>query len=582
MKSKYRRFYFSNKERVMFCRFNLFFMLIFVVLLPTFNNFLSAQETIIKEAAKIFMNSGELMVFSEEYDKNTFEKMSKRTLNDSTKTYLQSVIDQNPNSATAYHNMGIAYLLNKNYPKASKNLKIALEKDACLVNAGIGLAIIYALSENPQKGIKYLDGVMNCGYRTSDLYYWKGMILIAKEKFKHSLIELNRAVKAQPQNYLYVFSRGYVFLNLGADRKAIEDFAYSYELNPLESKNYQGSYLFKKHQIRCGFMLAYFKKHQEELSWNIRELLEVGIGNLFKRINYRSSWDKFRQALKLYEKGHPLIYYLMAMSASKRKDKLYYYDKALKLDNDIYDVYRNRGLLYLTLGDGQRALADFEELIRLKPNLYVSYREKSKVLLLQGNWEEVVSTCNKALQLDKNDNEVFLNRGKALSMMKQHQKAIEDYDHILQRTSENIPVLFEKGKAYLALGQYKEALIACDSILNISSNWPKAHNLRGVVYMNSQKLGAALASFDQSILLAPHYREAYFNRSLTNFRLKNFIAALRDINKSLKMNEKDPEAYYLRAVIKKELGQKNACKDVQKALEMGMYLEKKEVDRICE
>ncbi|MFK7906030.1 MAG: tetratricopeptide repeat protein, partial [Chitinophagales bacterium] len=456
------------------------------------------------------------------------------------------------------------------------------DNDACLVNANIGLAIIYSFNERLPKAIKQIEGAMDCHPNMHYLHYWKGMLLVAKGNLKNSLLELNKAIKAQPDNYLYLQSRGYVFLHLGADRKAIEDLAYSYELNPLESKNYQGTYFFKKHQIRCGFMLAYFKQHQEELAWDIRELLEVGIGNLFKRMNYRYSWDKFTQALKLYKKEHPLIYYLMALSASKCEDKLHYYDKALKLDSNIYDAYRNRGLLYLNLGDTQKALADFEELIRLKPHFYVSYREKSSALLMQGNWNAVIKTCNKAIQLDKSDNEVFLNRGKALGMLKEHQKALEDYDYILQRTSENIPVFFEKGKAHLALEQYEEALIACDSILNISPNWIKAHNLRGVIYMKGQKYKAALACFDTSILLAPHYREAHFNRALTNFRLKDFLTALRDINKSLNLHEKDAEAYYLRAVIKKELGQKKACKDIQKALEMGMYLEGKEVDRVCE
>ncbi|MFK7906239.1 MAG: tetratricopeptide repeat protein, partial [Chitinophagales bacterium] len=134
------------------------FMWFFTILLIVFNTPLFGQEHIVREAAEAFMNSRELMVFSEEYDEVFFENIKDSILSNSAEVYLQSVIDQNLNSAIVYHNIGIAYLLSRNFPEASKNLKLALDKDACLVNANIGLAIIYSFNERLPKAIKQIEG----------------------------------------------------------------------------------------------------------------------------------------------------------------------------------------------------------------------------------------------------------------------------------------------------------------------------------------------------------------------------------------------------------------------------------------
>lgn len=502
---------------------------------------------------------------------------------DSARFYLQEAIRYSPDIAAFHHNLGVAELLDEKDGRAMKKFERALELDSCFALSNVTIAIVHILRDHLQKATKNLEKAIACDYQVAKLYYWKAMLWALKDRYKDSLIEINKAIKKEPENSLYLSTRGDFFIELKAYRNAIADFTKAFELNPVRNDNYRGNYYKEIYDFDFQYIVNCFDEQKEELDYQTISLIEEGICQIIVKKTELAN-GAFRKVLKKNRNPSPFLLYLAGLSfenighSTKAKD---YYNRALEKNKEMYDVYKKRGLLLQSDKEYDRAFKDFEEMIRIQPDSYSGYLFKGNLLLQERKYSEAINNYDKVLQIDSSQINALFNRAQAFQFWEQYGEAVKDYARLVKKKPNDIIAYQNKGICHLALEQYDETLAACDSMIRIFEKNHVAYNMKGIVYMNKRKFEEAIGNFGKATDFEHSFDEAWFNRGLIYYQIKDWRNALSDLNQAIFYKNNNPAYFYVRAAIKKKLKNTSACTDLQKAMQLGMKLIEEEQERIC-
>ena len=114
------------------------------------------------------------------------------------------------------------------------------------------------------------------------------------------------------------------------------------------------------------------------------------------------------------------------LSKGNSEDAIADFNKAIELNSEFAEAYHYRGLAYFLKGNFDDAIADLNEVIRLNSDDAVAYHRRGIVYLRKGNFDSAIIDLNKAIEIDPNDNLVYYSRGEAWLHLKGWNKAKAD------------------------------------------------------------------------------------------------------------------------------------------------------------
>ena len=80
---------------------------------------------------------------------------------------------------------------------------------------------------------------------------------------------------------------------------------------------------------------------------------------------------------------------------------------------DNSEACNNRGLTYLSKGDYDQAIPDFDKAIELEPMTVGPYNNRDRAYLGKGNHDQAIKDLNTALEMDPDNCPLHNNRGLA-------------------------------------------------------------------------------------------------------------------------------------------------------------------------
>ena len=110
----------------------------------------------------------------------------------------------------------------------------------------------------------------------------------------------------------------------------------------------------------------------------------------------------------------------------------------LSVDNITYALI-NRGIIYGSKGQHDRAIADYNEAIRLKPDLGEAFNNRGIVYEGKGQHDRAIADYNEAIRLKPDYADAFNNRGNAYVGRGQHDRAIADYNEAIRLKQKQRP-----------------------------------------------------------------------------------------------------------------------------------------------
>lgn len=119
-------------------------------------------------------------------------------------------------------------------------------------------------------------------------------------------------------------------------------------------------------------------------------------------------------------------------------------------------AYSNRGVLYDTNGDLDRALADYNEAIRLDPKFADAYRNRGDIWLYRGAYDRAMSDLDAAIRLNPKDDGAYNSRGVAYYFKGDLNSAILEFDQAIKLARMAL-YYSNRGESYIDQGKYEEA-----------------------------------------------------------------------------------------------------------------------------
>ncbi|MCX7944264.1 MAG: tetratricopeptide repeat protein [Deltaproteobacteria bacterium] len=177
--------------------------------------------------------------------------------------------------------------------------------------------------------------------------------------------------------------------------------------------------------------------------------------------------------------------------------------KAVEMDPEFADGHNALGLMYLGLGDLNRAEKHLKKAISLNPNLPDYYNNLGKVYTEMGRYKDAIENFKKALS--------FL---------------VYSSPHFAHANL---------GWAYYKNGQLKEAFSELNTALQISPNFCLAYRMLGIIYSETGQPLDALKNFNKFKENCPESPEPYYfiANIKQKYNLSHISEIISDYNKSL-------------------------------------------------
>ncbi len=220
--------------------------------------------------------------------------------------------------------------------------------------------------------------------------------------------------------------------------------------------------------------------------------------------------------------------------------------------DDKSKAFHNRGNIYMSLGEYQKAINDYDQTIALDPKNDNALSSRGAAYFGLGEYQKSINDYDQAITLNPKDDNAFSNRGTAYTYLGEYQKAINDYDQAITLNPKNAEVFVNRGITYARLGEHQKAI----------------------------------KDFNQAIKLDPKNARAFYHRGSSYRRLRKEEEAIKDFKKAGALDPSTPADEQIK-LIEKELSEKikktqASNKEVQNFQEILAVLKeehKKEEDR---
>lgn len=427
-------------------------------------------------------------------------------------------------NANDKNNEGVKYFIDKNYKKALKCFKEAIEIDDSISEIYYNLGNVKLFLHNEYiKNAEDLEKIFN----EVRLDYTKAISLSDKEDFRYYY---NRGT-------LYAFSKKY--------NMAIDDLSKSIDVDNTHPEAY----------INRANTYLILRDNDNQ---NLEEYLKKASEDLKKAEELSNEEDKYLTCVLYNNLGNTYLSNGDFYNAEK------YYKKSLEKDNNY--IYAILGLANIDAYNYQyykdnnyynKALDKFNDAEKINPNFHGIYYNKSHLLLNKGRTEgnkesylEAIKLVNKALECLNNrqmkDNITkalyYYGLGIAYSELYNYDKSvvnkvIESYKKSIELNEGDYNPYYNLASFYDNIGNKKEAINYYNKSININPNHESSYNNKAAILMEKGIYDEAILDLNNVIRINNNNAGAYYNLGVIYSCQGKYQLAIDNFNKCINLSE---------------------------------------------
>ena len=250
-------------------------------------------------------------------------------------------------------------------------------------------------------------------------------------------------------------------------------------------------------------------------------------------------------------------YFYLGLITDDYKEKLKYYDKAIKANPDFADAYINRGLVKNELQDFDGSIKDYDKALELDPRCSLAYNNRGYTKYKKGDFEGALADYNKAILLNPKLNIALDNKAKLLGEV-----CLTDDEEFTAK------YYLSLGIQEINKGNLLEGIKNIDESIKHNDKSDIAYFYKAVAYHNLNNTDLAYENYSKTIELNKKMIDAYYNRGQLIIK-DNPKQALDDFVAAVALDPKFIDAYFAIAAVQKSLGHyEDAVKNLDKILEL--------------
>jgi tetratricopeptide (TPR) repeat protein len=286
------------------------------------------------------------------------------------------------------------------------------------------------------------------------------------------------------------------------------------------------------------------------------------------------------------------VYFIKALILERNRyhpNAFEYYDKALALDNDIYDAHRKKCVYYFEVHDWKNAHVELREMFRLQPASPVGHRLRGMIRFAQGYYGPAIGDFSEFIKADSTDDEIILMRSVSYMSVGLLKESLKDRLLLAKRNPkkwefhevlvENYLLLKDTTGALEILQTFRvnnpeESYAPYLKIIEIYINQERWADAQAELIKSEKMLNLSYLISEQSLILFWKGMVAFHHR-------KDPQEAIAQFDKSIKLNSGNPEVKYQRAQVYESMGQrKRAVSDYEELMNLGFKDSKERYDAL--
>ena len=214
--------------------------------------------------------------------------------------------------------------------------------------------------------------------------------------------------------------------------------------------------------------------------------------------------------------------------------------------NNLYQIFRERGIEALNVKAYQKAALYFGEALQFKPEDALLYRLMGDAYARDGDLKNAITQYRKAFEFDPADLEIkqnlagyLSNYGVELMGTQRWEEAIAAYQEALQLTptlniayANLVDVLWKRANMHRKSGRIDKAIDAYLQLIQVDADAADAHSLLGELYLKKGAYPQAIEAFQSAFSAKPDDQQSR----------KNLVAAYHHYAQHLDSKERYDEA----------------------------------------
>ncbi len=424
-------------------------------------------------------------------------------------------------------------------------------------------------------------------------------------RFSDALGQTTEASSSLSQSLVY-FYRGSTYVLKGDAERALADLTQALTLKPTFAEAYQNRVLIhlakgnysqaladanQAINLKPDLALAYNNRGLIYLQTNDYDRAIVDFSQTLKlRVDAKEASDAIRPdgsqlgTVNRSDREFPVINFVFTelsdyhvytnrglayLSKGDSERALTDFNHAIKLRPDRIPAYVNRASVYFAKQDYDRALADLNQTIKLQPGFALAYLKRGAVYYSKGDAERALADLTQALTLERHSAFSYLVRAEVYVEREDHARAIADYSEAIKLQPDLITAYLDRGRSYREQGDDDRALADFSQALQLAPDDAQAYNARGWHYAQKGDFDHALADLNQALTLKPDEANFYDSRGFAYAGKGDYDRAIADYNQALTLKPDEDYAYYHRGIVYRALGDhQKASADFKKTLEL--------------
>ena len=248
------------------------------------------------------------------------------------------------------------------------------------------------------------------------------------------------------------------------------------------------------------------------------------------------------------------------------------YNKAIKFNPDLTEIYYNRGIAKNSLGQYKQAIADYDLSLKLNPDSALSYSNRAASKIALKKYQGALEDCDAAIRINPDLIIAHSNRAIAKISLDDYQEALDDANFVLQKHSDSdeaFHLYLICSAAKSALGNFVEAIKDINKVISRNPNFAEAYVMRGFIKNGMKDYQGAIEDAEKTLQLNPKSEHGFDLRAEVKLAFgeskveqgDNVAAqgyyhdALENANKAIQLNPKSNSLYITRGRVKQLLGE---------------------------
>jgi Tfp pilus assembly protein PilF len=206
------------------------------------------------------------------------------------------------------------------------------------------------------------------------------------------------------------------------------------------------------------------------------------------------------------------------------------------------NIYYQRGLLNIAIGDNQTGEADLRNAIKADPKHLAAHSALCDLKVRTATPQDAEAQYDQTLAQLKDQPLLYNNRGTFLQQMGRHDEALHDFEKAAELDPTYVPAWTNRGFARLMLGQFAQAEADLTKSIELDPQQPVAFGLRGTARLQQGRSGPAVEDYQTAVSLDPDNPATYYDLGFAHFFARKYAEARDAFNQAVKA---DPSIQFL-------------------------------------